>query len=96
MKKKYINPEMEVIEIKTTCMLAASLPKSDTEITDSGEILAPGQTDIDMNFAEQYSICFVVERPLLHHEAVVFVLEIATINSKFHNYASYCNYYISY
>ena len=41
MKKKYMNPEMEVVEIKTTCMLAASLPMSDTEITGSGEILAP-------------------------------------------------------
>lgn len=47
MKKKYINPEMEVIEIKTTCMLAASLPKDDTEITSSGDILAPGQSDIE-------------------------------------------------
>lgn len=47
MKKKYINPEMEVIEIKTTCMLAASLPKSDTEITGSGEILAPEYTDFE-------------------------------------------------
>lgn len=52
MKKIYLSPNMEVIEIKTTCMLAASLPKSDTEITGSGEILAPEQTDIDMNFAE--------------------------------------------
>ena len=52
MKMIYLSPEMEVIEIKTTCMLAASLPKSDTEITGSDEILAPGQTDIDMNFAE--------------------------------------------
>ena len=43
---------MEVIEIKTTCMLAASLPKSDTEITGSGDILAPGQTDVDLTFAE--------------------------------------------
>ena len=47
MKKIYLSPNMEVIEIKTTCMLAASLPKSDTEITGSGEILAPGQSDIE-------------------------------------------------
>ena len=45
MKKKYINPEMEVIEIKTTCMLAASLPKSDSSTIDSsGDILAPEYT----------------------------------------------------
>ena len=36
-----MNPEMEVVEIKTTCMLAASLPLDNTEITGSGEILAP-------------------------------------------------------
>lgn len=46
MKKKYINPEMEVIEIKTTCMLAASLPKSDSPTIDNaGDILAPEQSE---------------------------------------------------
>ena len=48
MKKKYMNPEMEVVELKNQqTLLAGSLPKSDTEITGSGEILAPGQTDIE-------------------------------------------------
>ena len=42
MKKKYMNPEMEVVEIKTTCMLAASLPLNDTPTIDNqGDILAP-------------------------------------------------------
>ena len=36
---------MEVIEIKTTCMLAASLPKSETTTIDNeGDILAPEYT----------------------------------------------------
>ena len=47
MKKKYMNPEMEVVEIKTTCMLAASLPLDNTEITGSGEILAP-EEDVEL------------------------------------------------
>ena len=46
MKKTYICPEMEVIEIKTTCMLAASLPKSDTPTIDNADdILAPEQSE---------------------------------------------------
>ena len=47
MKKRYFAPEMEVVEIKTTCMLAASLPLDNTEITGSGEILAPEYNDFD-------------------------------------------------
>jgi len=27
MKKKYVNPEMEIVEIKTQMMLAASIPQ---------------------------------------------------------------------
>ena len=41
MKKQYINPEMEIVKIQTIQMLAASLPKSDTEIENANEILAP-------------------------------------------------------
>ena len=47
MKKRYFAPQMEVIEIKTTCMLAASLPLDNTEITGSGEILAPEGDEFD-------------------------------------------------
>ena len=42
MKKKYINPEMELLEVEELSLLAGSLPLSDKEeITDSGDILAP-------------------------------------------------------
>ena len=41
MKKIYFAPDMEVIKIQTTQMLAASLPKSDEEIENANEILAP-------------------------------------------------------
>ena len=41
MKKIYFAPDMEVIKIQTTQMLAVSLPKSDEEIGDANEILAP-------------------------------------------------------
>ena len=50
MKKIYFSPEMEVLEIKTTCMLAASLPlSSDIEIEDAGYILAPPGLDLGSN-----------------------------------------------
>lgn len=42
MKKQYINPTMEVVNLKMeSCLMAGSpsLGKSDTEITGSGEIL---------------------------------------------------------
>ena len=43
MKKTYINPEIEIIKIQTTQMLAASLPLNDeVQVTDPTEILAPG------------------------------------------------------
>lgn len=46
MKKIYLTPEMEVIEIKTTCMLAASLLLDDSLTIDSqGDILAPESSD---------------------------------------------------
>ena len=43
MKKTYICPEMDVIELKKQTLLAGSVPmeKSDTEITNQNEILAP-------------------------------------------------------
>ena len=48
MKKEYMNPEMEVIELKMHQMLMAgspTLPKSDEEV-DEGDILAPeGELD---------------------------------------------------
>ena len=48
MKKRYFAPKMEVIEIKTTCMLAASLPlDSGTEISNTGDILAPEDDEFD-------------------------------------------------
>ena len=36
MKKKYINPEMEILEVEELSLLAGSLPLSDEEITGSG------------------------------------------------------------
>ncbi len=39
MKKTYIIPEMETLELKTVGMLANSLPKADTEVTDEAEVL---------------------------------------------------------
>ena len=51
MKKIYFAPKMEVVEIKTTCMLAASLPlDGSTEISNSGDILAPEDDDFEFDF----------------------------------------------
>lgn len=47
MKKQYILPTIDVIEIKTTGMLATSLPISDTEV-EAGESLAPGMNAEDL------------------------------------------------
>jgi hypothetical protein len=51
MKKTYICPEMDVIEIKKQTLLAGSLPLSDSPTIDnSNEILAPEfseETQID-------------------------------------------------
>lgn len=41
MKKQYMIPSIDVIEIKTAGMLATSLPISETEV-DAGSSLAPG------------------------------------------------------
>ena len=42
MKKKYINPEMEILEVEELSLLADSLPlDSEDQITNSGDILAP-------------------------------------------------------
>ena len=47
MKKTYINPEMEIVKIQTTQMLAASLPlNNEVQVTDPTEILAPGMGGI--------------------------------------------------
>ena len=40
MKKTYINPEMEIVEMKmNNAMLAGSMPKSNDEITDESSVL---------------------------------------------------------
>jgi hypothetical protein len=40
MKKTYIHPEMEIVEVQSQVLLAGSLPLSDTEVN-AGEVLAP-------------------------------------------------------
>ena len=48
MKKIYLTPEMEVVELDMfQPILAGSLPMSETEITDESEILAPGNDDLE-------------------------------------------------
>ena len=50
MKKIYICPEMEVVELDMfQPILAGSLPMSETEITDENDILAPGLGDDDLS-----------------------------------------------
>jgi len=51
MKKTYINPELEVIKIQTTQMLAASdlLNISEETITDESEMLAPEYDPFDVS-----------------------------------------------
>ena len=51
MKKKYINPEIEVIKIQTMQMLAASdlLDISEETITDEADLLAPENTLFDVD-----------------------------------------------
>ena len=42
MKKTYSIPEMETIELKMSCtMLAGSLTKGSTPVTDEGNVLSP-------------------------------------------------------
>ena len=51
MKKIYLKPNTEVINVKLQQMIATSLPKSDTEITGAGEILAPElENDFEFDF----------------------------------------------
>ena len=51
MKKKYINPEMEILEVEELSLLTGSLPlDSDNQITGSGEILAPESFDFEEDF----------------------------------------------
>ena len=45
MKKTYINPQMDIIEIKTAGMLASSLPINSTPI-DAGGAQAPEFMDL--------------------------------------------------
>ena len=45
MKKTYINPEMQVVEINTPVLLTGSLPVSSETITGS-EMLAPEMLDL--------------------------------------------------
>ena len=44
MKKQYMNPEMDIYELKmNVSLLAGSLNKNDGQsVTDEGDILAPG------------------------------------------------------
>ena len=42
MKKKYFTPDMEIVEIKTQMILAASVGINNTGISDPTELLAPG------------------------------------------------------
>ena len=52
MKKTYFKPEMVVVDINTfQPLLAGSLPKSDTEIENNSEILAP---EIDMGLPSYF------------------------------------------
>ena len=47
MKKIYFAPDMEIVKIQTTQMLAASLPlNNEVQVTDPTEILAPGMGGI--------------------------------------------------
>ena len=50
MKKDYIAPKAEEIRIQTTSIIAGSLPKSDTEITNSNEILSREFDDEEFDF----------------------------------------------
>ena len=43
MKKQYMNPEMEVVELNmNVSLLAGSLNKNGEQVTNEGDILAPG------------------------------------------------------
>ena len=50
MKKTYMIPEMEKIDLKMNCaMLAGSLPKGTSSITDENDVLSP---DLDLFFED--------------------------------------------
>ena len=53
MKKKYINPKMEIVEIKNQQLLAGSLPTGST-LTDPGLSDSP-EFDFEYNFNEFYN-----------------------------------------
>jgi hypothetical protein len=42
MKKTYMQPTIEVVKIQTLGMLAASLPKETTGVSDESEVLSRG------------------------------------------------------
>jgi hypothetical protein len=51
MKKTYIHPEMEMVEIQSQVLLAGSLPLSDVEVN-ADEVLAPEFEEISVVFDE--------------------------------------------
>jgi hypothetical protein len=51
MKKTYMHPEMEIVEVQSQVLLAGSLPLSETEVN-AGEVLAPEFEDTFVVFDE--------------------------------------------
>ena len=51
MKKVYLHPEMEIVEIKGQVLLAGSLPLSETEVN-TEDVLAPEFEDTSVVFDE--------------------------------------------
>ena len=51
MKKVYLHPEMDIVEIKSQALLAGSLPFSDVEVNED-EVLAPEFGEDNVIFAE--------------------------------------------
>ena len=40
MKKQYMTPSLEIVDVKTTGMLANSLPKNEEPVTSESEVLS--------------------------------------------------------
>lgn len=54
MKKEYMNPEMEIVELNMHQMLlAGSMEKYDDDPVDDGDFLAPG-----MNFGTEFDFLY--------------------------------------
>ena len=51
MKKVYLHPEMDIVEIKSQALLAGSLPFSDVEVNED-EVLAPEFGEDNVVFGE--------------------------------------------